>query len=123
VVTESVERDGTHVRHFLSKARRPTRRRASLRSTAARGFYFLGSPNWPSDGRRSALTEERDTLLPMVADHEVLTLKEVSQILQVHPITLYKMVRAGKIPSFRIGTDWRFRKDLLIRWMADQTVG
>jgi excisionase family DNA binding protein len=81
--------------------------------------------SWPSPSgrRRSALTEERDTLLRMAADHEVLTLKEVSQILEVHPITLYKMVRAGKIPSFRIGTDWRFRKDLLIRWMAERTVG
>jgi excisionase family DNA binding protein len=59
----------------------------------------------------------------MVADHEVLTAKEVCKMLQVHPITLYKMVRAGKIPSFRIGSDWRFRRDLLIRWMAEQTVG
>jgi excisionase family DNA binding protein len=58
----------------------------------------------------------------MVADHELLTVKEVSQILQVHPTTLYKMVRAGKIPSFRIGSDWRFRKDLLERWIAEQTV-
>jgi hypothetical protein len=32
------------------------------------------------------------------------------------------MVRQGKIPSFRIGSDWRFRRDRIVRWMADQSM-
>jgi excisionase family DNA binding protein len=59
----------------------------------------------------------------MVADHEVLTLNEVCQMLRVHKITLYKMVKAGKIPAFRIGSDWRFRQDAILRWIAERTVG
>jgi excisionase family DNA binding protein len=57
------------------------------------------------------------------SDHDILTMKEVSDLLQVHQSTLYKLIRKGKIPSFRIGTDWRFRWDLIERWMADRTIG
>ena len=59
----------------------------------------------------------------MVREYEVLTVKEVSEMLRIHKITLYRLVRAGKIPSFRIGSDWRFRSDLLERWMAERPRG
>ena len=58
----------------------------------------------------------------MADDQEVLTVKEVCELLRVHPSTVYKMVRQGKIPSFRIGSDWRFRRDRIVRWMADQSM-
>jgi excisionase family DNA binding protein len=56
----------------------------------------------------------------MVREYEVLTVKEVSEMLRVTKPTLYKLVKTGKIPSFRIGSDWRFRSDLLKRWMAER---
>ncbi len=59
---------------------------------------------------------------PMAIDHEVLTLNEVSKLLRIHPSTVYKLIRQGKIPSFQIGTDWRFLKHRLERWMADESV-
>jgi excisionase family DNA binding protein len=54
---------------------------------------------------------------------QVLTVKEVSSLLRVHPVTLYKLIRAGKIPSFRVGSDWRFQQDLIERWMAERSNG
>jgi excisionase family DNA binding protein len=51
----------------------------------------------------------------------VLTVKEVCDLLRVHPTTLYKLIRAGKIPSFRVGSDWRFQQDLIERWMAEES--
>jgi excisionase family DNA binding protein len=59
----------------------------------------------------------------MAADHEILTPKEVCEMFRIHRATLYKLVREGKIPSFRIGGDWRFRKDLILRWMAGRPGG
>jgi len=56
----------------------------------------------------------------MLADDEILTVKEVSYILQLHKTTLYKLAKAGKIPGFRIGGDWRFRKDVILRWMTER---
>jgi excisionase family DNA binding protein len=60
------------------------------------------------------------TGVPKATDDEVLTVKEVSEILQVHPKTVYKLAREGKIPAFRIGSDWRFRSDRVVRWIIEQ---
>jgi len=61
------------------------------------------------EGELSKFQETERLINPMAGDSEVLTVKEVCVLLRVHPNTVYKMVRHGKIPSFRIGTEWRFR--------------
>jgi excisionase family DNA binding protein len=58
----------------------------------------------------------------MARHYEILTVKEVCDLLRIHPATVYKLTREGKIPSFRIGSDWRFRKDVIDRWMVEQTM-
>ena len=58
---------------------------------------------------------------PMEIDHEVRTVKEICDLLQVHPSTIYKLIQQDKIPSFRVGSDWRFRRDLIERWMAERS--
>jgi excisionase family DNA binding protein len=59
---------------------------------------------------------------PMESCNEILTIKEVCDLLQIHPTTVYKLIRKGKIPSFRIGSDWRFRRDRIMRWMAEESI-
>ena len=54
----------------------------------------------------------------MAAD-EVLTMKEICDLLQVNQSTVYKLVRRGSIPGFRVGSDWRFRRDMIERWMVE----
>jgi len=54
----------------------------------------------------------------MAAD-EVLTMEEICDLLQVHKSTVYKLVRRGSIPGFRVGSDWRFRRDVIERWMVE----
>ena len=48
---------------------------------------------------------------------EVMTLREASQYLGVSPDTLYKYLSEHRIPAFKLGNRWRFKKDLLDRWM------
>ncbi len=48
----------------------------------------------------------------------IMTVKEVSEYLRVHPSTVYKMLRAGALPGFRIGTDWRFNAEEIDRWCS-----
>jgi excisionase family DNA binding protein len=57
---------------------------------------------------------------PMTGDHQILTTKEVSEMLGVHMSTVYKLIKEGKIPSFRVGSDWRFRREQIVRWLAEQ---
>ena len=59
----------------------------------------------------------------MAIDHEILTVKEVSELLKIHEDTVYKMVKEGRIPAFKIGSDWRFQKDQIVHWIAEQTIG
>jgi excisionase family DNA binding protein len=54
----------------------------------------------------------------MALDNEILTVKEVSELLKVQDSTVYRMIREGRIPAFKIGSDWRFQKDQVVHWLA-----
>jgi len=53
-------------------------------------------------------------------DEEFLTTEEVIDYLQIHPRTLYRLIKAGKLPAVRVGRQWRFRKQDLDTWIAIQ---
>ena len=55
------------------------------------------------------------------SEHEVLTIKELCYVLHCRQATIYKLLKQGKIPSFRVGSEWRFRRDAIDRWMADKS--
>jgi excisionase family DNA binding protein len=57
----------------------------------------------------------------VASEDVVLTMNEVCELLRIHRSTVYKLIKAGKIPAFRIGSDWRLSKDLILRWIAEQT--
>jgi excisionase family DNA binding protein len=46
-----------------------------------------------------------------------MTLREASAYLAISPDTLYKYLSEKGIPAFKLGNRWRFKKDLLDRWM------
>jgi excisionase family DNA binding protein len=51
----------------------------------------------------------------------LMTATEAADYLKIHRSTLYKMLRRGEIPGFRIGSDWRFSKETIDRWRIGQT--
>ena len=51
---------------------------------------------------------------------KVLTLREVSEYLRVHPTTIYRLLRAKQIPAFQVGSEWRFDIDTIDRWRSEQ---
>ena len=57
----------------------------------------------------------------MQAVMETLTPNEVSRILKLHPFTVTRLAREGKLPAFKVGGVWRFRKDEFERWIASRT--
>jgi len=54
---------------------------------------------------------------------EVLTANEAAGILKLHPFTVARLAREKKIPGFKVGGVWRFRKDRLERWVERETNG
>jgi excisionase family DNA binding protein len=53
----------------------------------------------------------------MAQHKEVMNIREASQYLGISPDTLYKYVSAERIPAFRLGSRWRFKKTVLDEWM------
>jgi excisionase family DNA binding protein len=47
----------------------------------------------------------------------ILDSEEAATLLKIHPKTLQKLARNGKIPGFRIGKLWGFRASALNRWL------
>jgi excisionase family DNA binding protein len=56
-------------------------------------------------------------------DDTFLTTAEVLEYLQVNLRTVYRLIKAGKIPAVRVGRQWRFRKADIDRWLAVQGAG
>jgi excisionase family DNA binding protein len=85
---------------------------------------FRGTVNAFVQSATTAHFQEKERGMNLITvDAEVLTVKEVSKLLRVHPTTVYRLIRQGKIPSFQIGTDWRFLTHRLARWMVEQSIG
>lgn len=51
---------------------------------------------------------------------DVMTIKELSEYLKLKEKTAYKLVADGKIPGFKVGGAWRFRKTEIDRWISKQ---
>jgi excisionase family DNA binding protein len=56
----------------------------------------------------------------MDKNREILTTKEVAEYLNLHPLTVHRFARQGKIPAFKLGTDWRFHKKYIDSWIKDK---
>ena len=53
--------------------------------------------------------------------NSLMTVKEVAQYLKLNYMTIYKLAQKGKIPASKVGGNWRFKKDILDEWLADQS--
>jgi excisionase family DNA binding protein len=53
-------------------------------------------------------------------DDVFLTTEEVLDYLQVNLRTVYRLIKAGRIPAVRVGRQWRFRRRDLDAWLETQ---
>ena len=49
--------------------------------------------------------------------NQMKTVDEVAADLHVHRITVYRLLKSGKIPGFKVGRVWRFRMDQVREWI------
>ena len=57
----------------------------------------------------------------MADSRGVMNIRQASQYLGVSPDTLYKYVNEQKIPAFKLGNRWRFKKSRLDQWMEEKS--
>jgi excisionase family DNA binding protein len=52
---------------------------------------------------------------------EIMTVKDVAVYLKMKPVTIYKLAKEGRIPAFRVASFWRFKKDLIDKWLSEES--
>jgi len=52
----------------------------------------------------------------MQSGAKVITVGELSEYLRVHRSTLYRLLKRGQLPGFKIGSDWRFNLETIDNW-------
>ena len=93
--------------------------RRQRRRTAARVFTIeLPAVRRPEIDEKVATARGLDTAHMM--DESFLTTEEVLEYLQVNLRTVYRLIKAGKIPAVRVGRQWRFRKRDIDAWLESQ---
>jgi len=48
---------------------------------------------------------------------DIMTIKEVADYLKINEKTIYKLAKEKKIPAFKIGGNWRFKKEAIDEWI------
>jgi excisionase family DNA binding protein len=56
-------------------------------------------------------------------DIDIFGIREAAAFLGVHEQTVRRLSRRSAIPCFKVGRDWRFRREALVRWSEDQQRG
>jgi excisionase family DNA binding protein len=52
---------------------------------------------------------------------EILTANQVAELLQIHPRTVYKLVKQGSLPGRKFGGGWRFSKSEILAMVHPPT--
>lgn len=51
---------------------------------------------------------------------EIMDIRQCAEYLGISPDTLYKYATEGKVPAFKFGNRWRFKKSLVDEWIEKQ---
>ena len=51
---------------------------------------------------------------------EILTIQEIAEYLKLNEKTAYRLASEGKLPGFKVGGSWRFKRVDLEKWIEEQ---
>lgn len=83
-------------------------------------------PKTPPMPNVEGTTERQGRYMPAKADlahaeSPIMTVTEIAFYLRVNRTTVYRMLKRGEIPAFRVGSDWRFNRQAIDHWRLTQT--
>ena len=62
----------------------------------------------------------KETLLER--EEGVFTVQELAHYLRMKPLTIYKHASCGKLPGFKVGSHWRFKRSTIDQWIQSQEI-
>ena len=48
---------------------------------------------------------------------DVVTVKELSELLKVSDVTIKRALKSGKLKGFKVARDWRISKEAVLQWI------
>ena len=51
---------------------------------------------------------------------EIMTIQEAAEYLNCHHVTVRRLLAQGELRAFRLGSSWRFRREDIDQWIAQQ---
>lgn len=54
------------------------------------------------------------------ANNEFMTAEEIAEYMRLPQSTVYKLAQEGKLPGFKVGRHWRFRREAVMQWIREQ---
>jgi excisionase family DNA binding protein len=55
-----------------------------------------------------------------ITQGDILTIKQLAEYLMVSEKTVYRMLDRNQLPAIRVGAQWRFRRQDIDQWLADE---
>lgn len=52
----------------------------------------------------------------------MMTIDEVAKYLNLHPLTVRRLAREGAITAFKVGRQWRVKRELLDQWLKEKSM-
>ena len=52
---------------------------------------------------------------------DMMTIAEVAKYLKLHELTVRRLAREGELPAFKVGRQWRIKRDLLEAWIEERS--
>jgi excisionase family DNA binding protein len=75
----------------------------------------------PKGKKASGKSKNKGDSPPNASSDATLTVPDLAEYLRVHPTTIYRLLRTGRIPAFRAGNSWRFDRAAITRWEEQHT--
>ena len=50
---------------------------------------------------------------------ELMTARELAEFLRVNQATIYRLLKSGQLPGYRVGVEWRFDRAVIERWLLE----
>jgi excisionase family DNA binding protein len=99
----------------------PLKPKADSLDEAGVGRQLKGELCWLRISGPSSASNEQGYAMKRISSDPaaVLTVNDVARYLKVNPGTVYRLLRTGKLPGFRVGSDWRFRREEVDRWRVE----
>jgi excisionase family DNA binding protein len=92
----------------------------TMRLNAVEGRQFESQESQSKSGAMLPLTASHVGRSLSASNHRIeilLTSKQASEVLKIHPKVLERMAKRGEVPALKVGKFWRYRATMLDAWI------